>query len=120
MTIGIIGSRTRDTQKDYEIVADKFFELYRSGDSIVSGGCPKGGDRFAEKIALEFAIPIKIQYPDWPNWSRWGKYTGFTRNSLIANDSDILIACVHQDRKGDTEDTIRKYLKLRKMSLYRV
>jgi hypothetical protein len=51
MKIGIVGSRRRDTEQDYKIVLNKFEELYREGDIIISGGCPKGGDRFAEKIA---------------------------------------------------------------------
>jgi len=41
-------------------------------------------------------------------------------NTYIARDSDILIACVSKDRKGGTEDTIKKYLKLGKNKLYLV
>ena len=36
----------------------------------------------------------------------------YARNTLIAQDSDVLIACVAADRKGGTEDTICKWKKL--------
>lgn len=36
----------------------------------------------------------------------------YARNTLIAQDSDKLIACVAPDRKGGTEDTIKKFVKL--------
>lgn len=116
--IGIIGSRRRDTEKDYQMVLNKFKELYQEGDIIISGGCYKGGDRFAEKIAKENTTPITIYYA---NWNKYGKGAGFLRNTDIARESDILIACVSQDRIGGTEDTIRKFLKSRdKQYLYLV
>jgi hypothetical protein len=113
MIIGIVGSRRRDTLKDYELVKDKFLEIYKYGDTIVSGGCPKGGDRFAEMIASSFNIPIIIHKADWGK----GRGAGFVRNTYIAEDSEVLIACVSADRTGGTEDTIKKYLKLKKNRL---
>ena len=35
----------------------------------------------------------------------------YARNTLIARDADELIAVVAEDRKGGTEDTIKKFLK---------
>ena len=35
----------------------------------------------------------------------------YARNTLIARDADDLIAVVAEDRKGGTEDTIKKFLK---------
>jgi hypothetical protein len=107
--IGIIGTRRRDRGKDLKAVREKFFEIYEEGDWIVSGGCPQGGDRFAERIAKEEGIPIIIFYP---NWKKHKKAAGIMRNTDIALESDVLIACVHEDRKGGTEDTIKKYLRL--------
>ena len=49
--IGIIGTRRRNTGSAYKKTEEEFFKVYEDGDHIVSGGCPKGGDRFAEKIA---------------------------------------------------------------------
>ncbi len=51
--IGIIGTRRRDTAEAFSKIIAKFFEIYEPGDWIVSGGCQKGGDRFAEKLARE-------------------------------------------------------------------
>jgi len=106
--IGIIGSRRRDAGIDQKATREKFFEIYEEGDWIVSGGCPKGGDAFAEKIAKNYGIPILIFHA---NWKRFGKAAGFVRNVDIANESDILVACVSKDRTGGTEDTIKKFLK---------
>ena len=114
MKIGIIGSRRRDTSEDYQKVLNKFWEINDGNTILISGGCPKGGDKFAEIIAKEYHIPINIYYADW---KKYGKSAGFIRNTYIAEDSDILIACVAKDRTGGTEDTIKKYLKLNKKEL---
>ena len=121
--IGIIGSRRRDGIEDYKAVRKAFIQHYDFEDIIVSGGCPKGGDRFAEILAEHFTIPIIIHYPekdkiDPTKHPRW-EYARvcYERNTLIANDSDILIACVAPDRRGGTEDTIKKYLKFGKTRL---
>ena len=106
--IGIIGSRRRNSILDFKKIENAFSKVYNGGDWIVSGGCPKGGDRFAENIAKEYGIPILIFYP---NWQKYGKAAGFVRNGDIADNSDVLIACVSEDRKGGTEDTIKKFLK---------
>jgi len=106
-TIGIVGSRRRDDDASYQQVEKAFLMYYSLGDRIVSGGCPKGGDRFAELIAKKHQISITIYRPNW----RLGKHAGFLRNTDIAKDSTILIACVAEDRKGGTEDTIRKFKK---------
>ena len=108
-TIGIIGSRRRNTESDYDVVETAFFKAYKLGDKICSGGCPKGGDRFAEVISKKYDIPILIYKAEW---KKFGRSAGFIRNSDIAQSSDILIACVSSDRTGGTEDTIKKFLKI--------
>jgi len=113
-TIGIVGSRRRNRVSDMIAVESAFLELYEVGNEIVSGGCEKGGDHFAEIIAKRYQIPIKIYYAQW---NKLGKSAGFQRNGLIARDADILIACVAEDRTGGTEDTIRKYTKMGKAEL---
>lgn len=107
--IGIIGTRRRNTTKDFKLVYDKFFELYEEGDIICSGGCSEGGDHFAYIIHKDNAIPY-IEFP--ANWKKYGKKAGFIRNLNIAEWSDILIACVAEDRTGGTEDTINQFKKL--------
>lgn len=112
--IGIIGTRRRDGFYDMEKVWQAFLGIYEIGDEIVSGGCPTGGDRFAEAIAKKHQIPIKVYYAEW---KRLGRSAGFQRNDLIARDADVLVACVAPDRTGGTEDTIRKFLALGKTRL---
>lgn len=119
--VGIIGTRRRDNPFAYKVVEEKFFSIYEEGDYICSGGCPKGGDRFAERIAKGNGIPIIIYYP---NWEKYGKGAAFLRNDNIAKDSDLIIACVvrHQEgvervlkrKTGGAEDTLRKYVKFHK------
>ena len=104
-TIGIIGSRRRNSQQDFEMLEREFLKVYEDGDEIVSGGCPKGGDYFAEIIAKKYQIPIKIYYAQW---DKLGKKAGFVRNTDIARDSDVLIALVARDRTGGAENTISK------------
>ena len=107
--IGIIGTRKRNVKEDYDMVCNAFAETYVEGDFVVSGGCPKGGDYFAGRIAGNLGIPILIFYP---NWKEYGKAAGFIRNEKIAQHSTrALIACVTTDRTGGTEDTIKKYKK---------
>ena len=114
--IGIIGTRKRNIITDFHCVRDKFFEVYEEGDWIVSGHCPKGGDAFAEKIAYDHGIPILL----FPPKKRIRKEF-FARNTLIAEESDILIAClinpqevlevIYRRNSGGSEDTIKKFLK---------
>ena len=65
MIIGIVGSRRRADVKDFQKLERKLLEIYTDGDSIVSGGCPKGADRFAEILAKKHQIPIMIHYARW-------------------------------------------------------
>jgi len=120
MKIGIVGSRRRNTQRDFELVDKALHICYNHGDEIVSGGCKQGGDYFAEVMSKMYNIKIIIHYPDKskldpekmkinPRWAY--AEINYARNTLIANDADILIACVASDRKGGTEDTIKKFLK---------
>lgn len=140
MIIGIVGSRRRNALADFEAVEAAFRHIYEPGDRIVSGGCPQGGDRFAELIAIELARPghydrealwalsleerhhlIKEYGAPFilhrARWDRHGKAAGHMRNRLIAADADKLIACVAADRSGGTESTIEKFLALGKKDL---
>mgnify|MGYP003937666587 CR=1 FL=1 len=119
--IGIIGTRKRDTGAALKVVEEKFLEIYEDGDMIVSGGCKKGADRFAEMLSRKHGVPIII-YP--PNYKKHGSPAAlFIRNETVANESDVIIACVVQPedgvdevlkrKRGGTEDTLRKYVKCR-------
>ena len=106
--IGIVGTRRRDSDKDFKLVRELFLELYIEGDIICSGLCPKGGDRFAVKLSKEFNTPT-LWFP--ANWNRFDKSAGFVRNDDIAQMSAVLIVCIAGDRTGGTEDTIKKFIK---------
>jgi len=105
--IGIIGSRRRDTKDDFLSVEICFLAIFKEDDIIISGGCPKGGDRFAEILADKYNTTKVIFKPKWS----LGKHAGFLRNTTIAKNSDELIACVSSNRTGGTEDTIKKFIK---------
>lgn len=120
---GIIGSRRRDSERDMEILVtflQEFLPAYPMPWVFVSGGCPKGADRFAELIAKELEIEMVIYYPDKSqlpeNPQKWDyAKIMFDRNTTVAQDSDVLIALVAPDRKGGTEDTIKKFKKFHKL-----
>lgn len=109
-TIGIVGTRRRDSDDDYRVCCVAFDKIYKPGDRLVSGGCSKGGDKFAEMLAKKMGLTITIHYPNWGQ----GRFAGFARNTNIAEDADVLIAVVAEDRTGGTEDTVKKALKLGK------
>ena len=110
--IGIVGSRRRDSDTDFRIAQAELSKIYRKGDKIVSGGCPLGGDRFAEILARSLGATCIIHFADWNGPAK--KKAGFVRNTLIAQDCDVLIALVAEDRQGGTEDTVKKALSLGK------
>ena len=118
MKLGIVGSRRRNSPRDKRLLK-KRIEALRP-ELIISGGCPRGADRFAEELARELNIPIKIYYPEQvspeaPYFVRVKAY--YDRNQKIAEESDYLIALVAKDRKGGTEDTITRFRKLGKTNL---
>lgn len=106
MILGIVGCRARDTEHDCILVENAYHVIASRVSSIVSGGCPRGGDRFAEVIAKKWNVPIKI-YP--ADWAKFGKSAGYKRNIFIARDADVLIACVSKERIGGTEHTIKMF-----------
>jgi len=122
----IIGSRRRDSEEDFRLVFDTFKEYYKDGDQIISGGCPKGGDHFAEIIASRMGLTeenggLVIHRPIKPNGPTWVYAKAFyERNTVVAQETDedsVVLACVAVDRTGGTEDTIRKIKRHGKMNL---
>lgn len=123
--IGVVGSRRRDTDEDYTIVLEAVLNVIDTNPDydyyvLVSGGCKQGADNFVEQICSELSLPTPIIH--WPDKSklpenpkRWDfAKINYDRNTLIARDSDVLVACVAADRKGGTEDTIKKFKKIHK------
>ena len=116
MKLGIVGSRSRNTLNDKDLIRKKILKL--KPKELVSGGCMKGADRFAEELHTELDIDIRIFFPNLP-FKGSGKSPEYyemveayyARNKEIADHSDMLIALVSKDRKGGTENTIKHFLK---------
>lgn len=121
LCLGVVGSRRRNSPRD-KLILREFLRRAKEkfpGLTLVSGGCPKGADRFAEEIAEELNLEIKIHYPDKSKLpSNPEKYhfaqINYARNTFIAEDCEVLVALVADDRKGGTEDTIKKAEKMGK------
>jgi len=115
-TIGIIGCRCRDSNADLKACKEIFLLHYEKGDRLVSGHCPKGGDRFCEVFAKELGLTeengkLILHRPDW---DKHGYNAGFARNTYIAEDADVIIAVVKNNDDplyGGTGDTLLKAIK---------
>jgi len=118
--LGVVGSRRRTTKVDYEIVQRTildYYQIHKRNLIIVSGGCSKGADNFAEYVANKYGIPILIFYPNKQDKPNTGSYkadyaiVAYARNTEIAMISNSLLALVAEDRKGGTENTIKTFQK---------
>lgn len=129
LKIGIVGSRRRDKWLDKKLIGEKILEISLANPDhviqFVSGGCPLGADRMAEEfqIELDMPLPIILHLPDKSkldpelmkkNPRAAYAVINYARNTLIAKDSDHLIACNVLGSPGGTDDTIRKFNKLGK------
>jgi hypothetical protein len=104
MRYGIVGSRRRS---DRESVIARV-EALPAGSVVVSGGA-KGPDSWAEHAAKARGLETIRHEPERGKRTRWEATEAFyARNQKIVDDSDELIAFVAPDRKGGTEDTIRR------------
>jgi hypothetical protein len=101
----IVGSRRRT---DRQSVIDRVMAL--PGDSVVVSGGAKGPDKWAEQAAMERGLHLVVHLPErGPAKSRWEATERFyARNQRLVDDADVVIAFVSADRKGGTEDTIRR------------
>ena len=103
--VGIVGSRRRCDRDTVEAVVASLPD----DTVIVSGGCPNSPDTWAEEAAARRGLKTIVHRPEKGARSRWQAIQGnYARNQKIVDDSDTLIAFVAPDRKGGTEDTIRR------------
>jgi hypothetical protein len=103
--IGIVGSRRRT---DREAVEACVAEL--AADTVVITGGAKGPDRWAEEAARSRGLAVVVYEPDLEGvHARWeAADRHYARNQLIVDEADRIIAFVAPDRRGGTEDTIRR------------
>ena len=110
MKLSIIGSRTFN---DYEIAKQVIFDILYINNyeitEIISGGA-KGADALGKRYAMMHDIPFVEYKPDWSI----GKHAGLLRNTLIIENSDIVIAFWDGKSKG-TVDGIKKAKRLNKI-----
>ena len=111
LRVGIVGSRSRNAPKDKQLIRFVLEKQLEKGYTLhlVSGGCRKGADKFAEELSEELHLGISIHYPDIkPDCQRWEYALAcYERNTLIANECDILLATWDGTSSG-TFDTIKK------------
>lgn len=108
MRYGFVGSRRRT---DRQAVIDAVNGL-PAGSVVVSGGAA-GPDTWAVDAAKARGLETSVLLPDLDGVSSRHDATKryYARNQRIADDSDAIVAFVAPDRKGGTEDTIRRALK---------
>lgn len=101
----IIGSRRRT---DRQTVIDYVQRL--PADSVIVSGGAAGPDTWAEEAADLRGLAKLIHRPEKnAARSRWEATRAFyDRNQRVVDDADVVIAFVAPDRKGGTEDTIKR------------
>ncbi len=105
MRVGIIGSRDIENL-DLNLIIK---ELPDNCTEIVSGGA-KGVDKYAEVIAKQLELPVKIFLPEY---EKYGKSATLKRNKKIVDYSDLVIAVWDYESKG-TRNSILESIKSNK------
>jgi predicted Rossmann fold nucleotide-binding protein DprA/Smf involved in DNA uptake len=105
MRIAIVGSRRRT---DRESVVACVAEL--APDTVIVTGGARGPDQWAEEAAQARGLAVVVCKPDLAGVrGRWeAAERHYARNQRIVEDAERIIAFVAPDRKGGTEDTIRR------------
>ena len=114
MKLGIIGSRSRNLDRDrllvFEFVKERLTMVGHDELIIISGGCPEGADQFAEQAADLYGCSCTVHYPLKypPAVTRHEAVQRFYRRNLkIVRDSETILALVNPGRTGGTEHTLR-------------
>lgn len=101
MKVAIVGGREFDDYNLIEKTLHEYFDDVSKISLIISGGA-RGADSLAEEFAKNHQLPLKVYYADW---KAYGKYAGFTRNTKIVREADIVFAFWDGRSKG-TANTI--------------
>lgn len=108
MRVAVVGSRRR---LDRETV-EAYVGTLPVSAVIVSGGC-EGPDKFAAETARARGMAVVEHLPDLAGCSKRFEFAKryYERNQRVVDDCDFLVAAVALDRKGGTEDTIKRAIK---------
>ena len=105
---GLVGSRFRPCQEDVVAIVAGLPD-----DAIVVSGGAKGVDRWAETAARNRGLKVISHRPKFTKGMSSKEYVGelMARNTLIAEDADLIIAWPQEPvdpGHGGTWDTIKK------------
>lgn len=106
-SLAIVGYRNFYDYEKFSEVVSGYIQMLRTQhgnihiSKIVSGGC-RGTDEMAERYAREHNITLEVHHADW---DKHGRAAGPIRNKKIVDNSDIVIAFLHDESKG-TKHTI--------------
>ena len=107
--VGIVGSRKRTDQETVRAIVAGL-----PSDAVVVSGGACGVDAWAAAAARARGLQVVEHLPDMAGavtrWERTERF--YARNAQIAEGCDRLVALVADDRKGGTEDTIRRARRL--------
>jgi predicted Rossmann fold nucleotide-binding protein DprA/Smf involved in DNA uptake len=103
--VAIVGSRRRI---DRETV-DRLVAQLSEGTVVVSGGA-SGPDMWAEESAQKYGLRVRVIRPELDSAISQGQVTRryHARNQRIVDLADEMFALVASDRRGGTEDAIRR------------
>lgn len=105
MRIGIVGSRRRTDREAVDVCVSEL-----AAETIVITGGARGPDQWAEEAARSRGLAVIMHEPDLEGVrARWeAADRHYARNQLIVDQVDRIITFVAPDRKGGTEDTMRR------------
>jgi hypothetical protein len=89
----VAGSRDGVT---LDLVRQAMLEAPFEITSVVSGTA-RGADRFGEKVAHEYSLPVH-RFP--ADWDRHGRSAGYIRNAEMAGNAEALVAVHAHGSKG--------------------
>jgi hypothetical protein len=105
--VAIVGSRRRTDRA----AVDACVSSLPIGTIMISGGC-RGPDSWAAAAAATRGLEVVVHFADLAGVGSRGEATRryYHRNQVVVDDCDRVIAFPAPDRKGGTEDTIRRAL----------
>jgi hypothetical protein len=103
-TIGISGSRGFDNYEQFQTDIHYLVSNLKEDFQFCSGGARSGADHLITRYCKEYNYNLIEHLPDY---TTHGKKAPILRNSLIVQDSDMMIFWWDEISRG-TKDTINK------------